>query len=583
MRHLFHRFLPFFILLLCLQADIQAAGFEYDVQINAPGEIKTLLQTNLTLVRVQGQERTTAEQVARLVDSSEEETRNLLSTLGYFSPQVDIRYQSDLEKTVITLQIDPGKPVRVRNVQLKLSGPAAESATASKLNQEIAQLWTLPVGTVYTQTAWSDGKNRVLRPLHEHAYASANLKHSEAQVDIEAEAVDLTLEIDSGPAYRFGPLSIHGLKYYPESLAREQAPFKPGDEYQSNALTDLQNNLQRLPHFSLALIDTKLPETEPYEAPVSIEIQEAPRHRIQPGVGYSSNTGLSGDLGYRYLNVADRGWISETKTSLKNSEQSVETSLTFPPVNAGYEHRVYSGYVHSDLQGVDSQIWRNGIARELGDFKLSRTWGLEYQVEKRQLDTGEINMPRTLALKYQWIRRDLDSVRDPHSGRLLQWESAAAIASLITDETFLRAYGRVVQYWPLPRKSILLARFEAGQTFARNEAEVPSDWLFRTGGSNSVRGYDYQSLGVAQGSSITPGRVMSASSLELQIPVHEQWRAAVFADHGSAALRWSELHAVTSVGTGARWISPVGVIGADLAYGIDYQQWRFHVALGLAF
>lgn len=582
MRHFLVRLLPL-LLLVCLNPAARAAGYEYDVNIEAPGEAKSLLQAHLSLLSVRGQERTTAEQVIRLVDQTEDEARDLLATIGYFSPKVDVRYQTDNGAVVVTLIVDPGKPVRVRQITLKLTGPVMESDKATSLNQDIRELWTLPVGAIYTQAAWNEGKTKILRPLHDNAYAGANLKRSEAKVDTATNTADLTLEIESGPAYRFGPLTIHGLKYYPENLARVQAPFRSGDVYNHNSLVDLQTNLQRLPHFTLALVDTKLVDTPEHIVPVSVEIQEAPRHRIQTGIGYSSDTGLKGEAGYRYLNIAERGWISETKTSIAQDEQSIQTSLTFPPANADFEHRLYTGYVHTDLEGVDSRTWHHGVVREQGDFKLTRSWTLEYQTEQRQLNSGLIENPRTLSLKYQWIRRSLDNPRDPQSGRLLQWEAGGALTTLLTNETYFRTYGRIVQYWPLGKNFVLQARAEAGETFARDETDVPTDWLFRTGGSTSVRGYDYQSLGVLKDGSITPGRVMAVGSLELQIPLYRQWRAALFTDHGNAAKRWGEYQGKTGSGAGIRWISPVGVLGIDGAYGHNPGQWRLHIALGLAF
>lgn len=571
------------LLLASLNCKVHAAGYEYDVEIDAPSEAKSLLQAHLSLLRVRGQERTTAEQIIRLVDQTEEEARELLSTLGFFAPKIDVRYQASNGGTVVTVVVDPGKPIRVRQVNLKLTGPVLTSEKSASLNQTIQELWTLPADAVYTQAAWSDGKTKILRPLHDNAYAGANLKHSEAKVDIAAGTADLTLEIESGPAYLFGPLTIRGLKHYPEQLASEQAPFRTGDVYQHNSLVDLQTNLQRLPHFTLALVDTKLVDTPEHIVPVSVEIQEAPRHRIQTGLGYSSDTGLKGEAGYRYLNIAERGWISETKTSIAQDEQSIQTSLTFPPANADYEHRLYTGYVHTDIEGVDSRTWHHGIVREQGDFKMTRSWTLEYQTEQRELNSGLIENPRTLSLKYQWIRRKLDNPRDPQSGRLLQWEAGGALTTLLTNETYFRTYGRIVQYWSLGRNFVLQARAEAGETFARDETDVPTDWLFRTGGSTSVRGYDYQSLGVTKDGSISPGRVMAVGSLELQIPIYKQWRAAIFNDYGDAAERWGQYQGRTGTGAGIRWISPVGVLGIDGAYGHNPGQWRLHIALGLAF
>ena len=67
------------------------------------------------------------------------------------------------------------------------------------------------------------------------------------------------------------------------------------------------------------------------------------------------------------------------------------------------------------------------------------------------------------------------------------------------------------------------------------------------------------------------------------LAVLREWRAAAFVDHGGAAARWGDFSGVTGAGLGARWVSPVGALGADIARGFDEKTWRLHIALGLAF
>jgi translocation and assembly module TamA len=71
---------------------------------------------------------------------------------------------------------------------------------------------------------------------------------------------------------------------------------------------------------------------------------------------------------------------------------------------------------------------------------------------------------------------------------------------LLSDQDFLRTYLRYSQGIPLGASDALLFRGELGVTFAPSAQGIPQDFLFRAGGSNSVRGYAYQSLGVKQGS-----------------------------------------------------------------------------------
>lgn len=556
--------------------------FGYEVEIDAPGEVENLLRQHLEIVRSRTSERMSPEALERLIESTPAEAASLLQTEGYFTPRVTL--ERDAESNMVSVQVEPGEPVRVTKIHLALNGAiAGQPEEEAAMRRQILAGWPLPQGKVFNQSGWDAAKKRSLGLLQEKRYAGAKIIKSSAQIDPATHEATLHLELDSGPAYRFGPLEIHGLKHYPPTLVSHQAKFAAGNDYQRADLIDLQSSLHDLPHFSLVVVDTDLPQQEPFIAPVQVDIQEAPRHKLTTGLGYSTNTGFKTELGYRYLNLAERGWISESKLRLEQYEQAAETSVTFPRSGSGYQHRVNAGYLRSDVEGLLSHSWRTGIAREAEDFNLTRIWSLEYVTEQREFEDGRKEKPETLALKFQWLRRKVDNVRDPRRGHLLQGEIGGAYSGLLSDASFLRAYGRGVRYWPAGQRGVLIARGDLGQTFSREEEAVPTEWLFRTGGAGSVRGYDYQSLGVKTGGTVAPGRVMATGSLEYQLPVYREWRAAAFVDHGGAAARWGDFSGVTGAGLGARWVSPVGVLGADIARGFDEKTWRLHIALGLAF
>ena len=102
-------------------------------------------------------------------------------------------------------------------------------------------------------------------------------------------------------------------------------------------------------------------------------------------------------------------------------------------------------------------------------------------------------------------------------------------------------------------------------------------------GAGSVRGYAYQSLGVEEGGAVLGGRVLGVASAEYLYPVTPKWAAAVFVDAGNAARRWQDFRFAVGYGVGARWASPVGPLGLDLAYGVDARQARLHFTLDVSF
>jgi translocation and assembly module TamA len=76
---------------------------------------------------------------------------------------------------------------------------------------------------------------------------------------------------------------------------------------------------------------------------------------------------------------------------------------------------------------------------------------------------------------------------------------------------------------------------------------------------------------------------LATGSVEVVQWLTSQWGAAVFLDFGNAANRIQDLKPVYGYGLGARWKSPLGPIGADIAYGQATGEYRLHFNIGVSF
>ena len=66
----------------------------------------------------------------------------------------------------------------------------------------------------------------------------------------------------------------------------------------------------------------------------------------------------------------------------------------------------------------------------------------------------------------------------------------------VSTRTFGRVRAQFAAWVPLGKDNELNFRAEGGAVLAGSRDGVPSKLLFRTGGSTTVRGYDFESLGV---------------------------------------------------------------------------------------
>jgi len=213
-------------------------------------------------------------------------------------------------------------------------------------------------------------------------------------------------------------------------------------------------------------------------------------------------------------------------------------------------------------------------------------------VESAPLTTSS----NALFLNYQWLRRDVDNILMPTSGTALGLQGGVGYGDGTRQRSdvpgtessrapFLRAYARLNAYRPVG-SWFANARVEAGHVFVSNPIAVPDPILFRAGGDNSVRGYDYRTLGPTVNGAVVGGRVLLTGSLEFEHALLDRLPAllgAVFVDAGDAADRWNDLRPVFGYGVGVHYRSPVGPLRLDVAYGQDVRKVRLHVSVGVVF
>ena len=113
-------------------------------------------------------------------------------------------------------------------------------------------------------------------------------------------------------------------------------------------------------------------------------------------------------------------------------------------------------------------------------------------------------------------------------------------------------------------------------------SELPASVRFFAGGDNSVRGYDFESLGPIDATgAVIGGSYLVDVSLEVDRLFRDKWAVAMFVDGGDA-FNDTHIKLKTGVGIGLRWYSPVGPIRLDFAHPLDDpdKSFRIHISLG---
>jgi len=570
-------------LMLFFAASAHAQGISYDVEIEADRRIEALLKDNLDLIRWRGNASIDEVQLQRLYRDTPDEIRKLLSTEGYYSPEIESRIEKQGDKTHVRLRVVAGEPVRVRSVELIFQGAIATQVASDRPDKEqLRNGWMMPPGTIFSQREWEAAKAALLRQVIQVRYPRAHFTETQATVDPDTRQVSLLVAIDSGEPVRFGAIRIEGLERYPESVVLRENRIKTGDVYRESALRAWQSRLQDSGYFRNVEVAADV-ESGAAEVPVRITVAEYQRKRIGLGAGYSTNTGNRMQLAYDDLNFLGQDLKLNSQLSLENLRQAMSANVLLPSTQQGYRDSAGVLYERTAIEGVVSRIASTNAKRAWGTPNLERSVTLEYINEKRTVAGFGTNYNQALPLTYAVTWRRLDSRLTPTRGYALQAQVGAALEPVLTDTSFVRTYLKGIRYQPVGSNGELIVRGEMGAVVSNGTDGIPTPVLFRAGGDQSVRGYAYQSLGVHQGSAIVGGRYLAIASAEYQYWFLPKWGAAIFVDAGNAADSLNNLDPAVGYGVGARWKSPVGPISVDIAYGRRAEEFRLHFSLGFTF
>ncbi len=599
----------------------------YTVRIDAPGKLDDLLEENLDLLRWRGNPRVDLEQLQRLVKAVPEEAKTLIATEGYYSPTITAGLDTSGGTPVARIVVDPGQPVLVSELDLVLQGFVPfEQGGAPYDAAALRNRWSLPVGARFRQGDWEGAKRDLLREVMQSRFPRAQLVETSATVDPDAYTAALRVVIDSGPEMRFGELRMRGLKRYPRDVIVNLNKIKPGDMYSEAALQALQARLQETGYFATvevsadmrAVLNAELKELKddedgtapaapaaqaaaaaetvagqattgvkqptapgPTVLPVLVRVTENKQKNAEVGVGFSTNTGGRASVSYDDLYVFGKRMKSDLIYEQKR--QSARVDFYWPTTPDGYNDSVGGGIERTDVRGELTTVATVAARRAWGTPELERSLTLEALIEQREVEGVETTRSKSVPLTYNVTRRKLDNLLSPTRGYALNWQVGVAPLPLLTDEKFIRGYTRGVYYRPVGTSGTLILRGEAGAVLSKEKIGVPSSFLFRAGGDQSVRGYGYQELGVREGEAIVGGRYLLTGGAEYQYWFRPPWGVAFFVDAGNAADKFKDLKPEAGVGIGARWRSPVGPINVDLAYGEAVRKARLHFSLGFTF
>lgn len=558
------------------------AQLDYRVEIDAPREIADPLRQGLDLVRWQHDPQMTPEQLHRLADEAKSEARETAATEGYFSAGVAVKIDESARPWVVKVGVQPGERTLVGDVDLRFSGPAVEDGEARALFKRVRDTWSLRRGEPFRQADWEAAKRRAVRELAAWRYAGARAAESRALVDPETRRANLMVELASGPPFRFGELRVSGTRRYPDQLVENMSPFRAGDVYDRDKLLVYQRRLLESGYFVSVQADIAPEEARPEAAPVRVAVIEANKHHVESGLGYTTDAGPRLEFHYSNEDVLDSAWRFNNTLQLDQKVQNLQLGFDSPPRPGGRWNSFFARARQTDIQNESTRELAAGVSHNWGAELAPSAVIVSGHLEQQRVGGDVTDNRHALYTGFRRSWRKTDDYVYPRSGYMASFELGGAPAALASRE-FLRGVVSGLLFIPFGRSGDLLLRGQTGRVFARTREGIPSSFLFRTGGDQTVRGYAFESLGVRQGDAIVGGRRYAVGGVEYTHWFTDSWGAAAFVDAGNAWDDTTLFKAAVGYGLGARFRTPIGPIRADLAYGQQTHALRLHFSVGYTF
>jgi len=461
--------------------------------------------------------------------------------------------------------------------------------------------------------------------LQDAGYAFATVEKPVAYEVPAQHILNVTFRVTTGPRVRIGAIAIKGLKQVHESLLRRRLLVHTGELYDAVAIEKARQDLLSLGLF--ATVSVHLGPADPQRrVPITFVVQEAKRYLVGVSAAYSSDLGGSLGVNWTDRNVFGNGQQFTASATAINLGGSASTGLGYD-ASLGYSipdfrrpDQTLSYQVRALRQALQAYTQTGETAGTSLNRKLSTLWslntGLSYEheiVDQESLATCPVLLPATPILsecqraryKYNLIMlpvstyydsTDLTSpLVDPTHGYRVSVSVTPTFSSGSSGKTYIVVQGSIATYLDLHKlfagdpagRSVIAARALSGVALGATQFSLPPDQRFYAGGSGTVRGYRYQSVGPEFGDGNPIGGTnMEAFNLELRQRVGTNFGFVVFADSGGVSSPSGSVYRV-GVGTGVRYYTSIGPIRFDVALPTKRRpnddSFEIYIGLGQAF
>ena len=556
----------------------------------------------------------------------------LLSSFYYDHGFVDHKIDEPIiltrgEGLEVVIRVQEGERYRVGAV--KLGGDLGRTPT--RLLEDV----TLTSGQIFRRSRLLNDVNALQQRYADRGYAFADISPV-TRFNTEDRLVDVTYMIEQGPPVFFDQVEITGNVKTRDKVIRRELEVAEKSRYSEAKVRESRNALLRTGYFKDVTMSTEKSEKED-EVDLLVKVEEAPTGAFSVGAGYSTASGFSFRTSLEERNLFGTGRRVSADLLLSSTDQDIVLRLVEPRIldsradlgfdlfhttteysswtnrRSGFATRlsIPMRYVRVPYFGrrADAHL-AEGLDADPGFSVLDHLRGsIGYTLfRSRVTDVGADAPPSIEPGKSLTSAVTPSLTYDTRNHFFVPTEGTRSVASvklagLGGDNRFMRSDAAVTWYYPI------FGGFEWGENFAVmlggrigygaswSDRPLPLFERYFVGGINSVRGFEYRTLGPRECPKDEPdcddpdavgGNKQLILKTELHFPILDQWgfRGSAFLDQGQAFgpsenIAFEDLR--RSTGLAMQWQSPIGPVKLSWAFPLNAEPSDDKEIFGFAF
>jgi outer membrane protein insertion porin family len=521
-----------------------------------------------------------------------EAIRSLYLNSGYMDFSIDstnVTISADKKDIYITLNLTEGEQYTISDI--KMAG--AKNVFS---NEALRAMVSVQPGQVFSREALTNSSEKIRENLGEEGYAFANV-NIVPDIDKEKHRAAFTFVVDPMQRAYVRNINVSGNDKTKDEVVRREFRQMEGGWFATSKIKKSKQRIDRLGFFESVNVETHQVPGSTDQLDLDLTVAEKSTGNFSIGMGFSNGEGLTFMGGVTQSNLFGTGNYLSTQINTSKVNQVYSISYTNPyytddGISRGfdlykrrsdvtsttisqYTSETYGGGIRYAVPISDEEMFHYGLALENTAIGLTASSPQRFVDYINTFGKTNQNVLGTIG----WSRDTRDNALFPTDGATQRANIEASLP--VSGQRYYKATYTQQWFHPLSDAFTLRLNGDLGWAYGYSGMALPFFKNLYAGGSGSVRGYDYNSLGPRDASGYSLGgnrRVVGNAEILFPMPGMEKSRSlrmSLFMDGGAVYGDATQQPASEGMryagGLGLTWFSPAGPIQISWAKALNAQ------------